>query len=321
MFLAFNSTFGPLLVIGFLGMPRRSVTYAGYLHGGNTWVSISAFFLGASMLIFLGNFIWSQVFARVPAGANPWGSKSIEWQLPSPVPVHNFDRIPTFGPDPYPYGTEAPGAAGRDRPSQADHVTELATHSTEYGIVEREPPEVMARNLRIAAHLWSSATAFFFAAFLFAYFYLRSLDSSSVWRPKHVDPSFTLGTLAMLALVAAAGLLWLGLVDHRGDRRPAWRVKGAVAIVLLVAAVAFQIVEWSTQGFGPTEGAYASVYLGWTGMFTFFLVGVAFWTRDDACDLDSLPPLDDWGAAGRPRLGGRRSQRARHRRPRLTRAL
>lgn len=158
-------------------------------------------------------------------------------------------------------------------------MTELATHSTEYGIVEREPPEVMARNLRIAAHLWSSATAFFFAAFLFAYFYLRSLDSSSVWRPKHVDPSFTLGTLAMLALVAAAGLLWLGLVDHRGDRRPAWRVKGAVAIVLLVAAVAFQIVEWSTQGFGPTEGAYASVYLGWTGMFTFFLVGVAFWTE------------------------------------------
>jgi cytochrome c oxidase subunit 1 len=108
MFIAFNSTFGPLLVIGFLGMPRRSVTYAGYLHGGNTWVSISAFFLGASMLVFLVNFIWSQVFARIPIGANPWGSKSIEWQLPSPVPVHNFDRIPTFGPDPYPYGTDGP---------------------------------------------------------------------------------------------------------------------------------------------------------------------------------------------------------------------
>jgi cytochrome c oxidase subunit 1 len=105
MFVSFNSTFGPLLVIGFLGMPRRSVTYAGYLHGGNTWVSVSAFFLGGSMLIFIGNFVWSQVFARVPAGSNPWGSKSIEWQLPSPVPVHNFDRIPTFGPDPYPYGT------------------------------------------------------------------------------------------------------------------------------------------------------------------------------------------------------------------------
>jgi cytochrome c oxidase subunit 1 len=104
MFIAFNSTFGPLLVIGFLGMPRRVVTYAGYLQGANEWVSISAFVLGASMLVFLANLIWTQVFVRKPAAANPWGSKSIEFQLPSPVPVHDFDRIPTFGPDPYPYG-------------------------------------------------------------------------------------------------------------------------------------------------------------------------------------------------------------------------
>jgi cytochrome c oxidase subunit 1 len=114
MFIAFNSTFGPLLVIGFLGMPRRVVTYAGYLQGANEWVSVSAFVLGSSMLVFIGNLVWSQVFARVPATANPWGSKSIEFQLPSPVPVHNFDQIPTFGPDPYPYGeTEGAGTLGQ----------------------------------------------------------------------------------------------------------------------------------------------------------------------------------------------------------------
>ena len=27
-----------------------------------------------------------------------------EWQLPTPVPVHDFDRIPVFDGDPYPYG-------------------------------------------------------------------------------------------------------------------------------------------------------------------------------------------------------------------------
>jgi cytochrome c oxidase subunit 1 len=113
MFIAFNSTFGPLLVIGFLGMPRRVVTYAGYLQGANDWVSVSAFVLGASMLVFLANLIWTQVFVRTPAAANPWGSKSIEFQLPSPVPVHDFDRIPTFGPDPYPYGVEEGGYDGR----------------------------------------------------------------------------------------------------------------------------------------------------------------------------------------------------------------
>ncbi len=158
-------------------------------------------------------------------------------------------------------------------------MSELAGHATEYGIVEREPPEVVARNLRIASHLWSSATAFFFAAFLFAYFYLRSLDKASVWRPNHVDPSFTLGTLATIALVVAAAMLRLGLADHRADRRPAWRVKGAVAVVLLVAAVVLQMVEWATQGFGPTNGPYASVYLGWTGLLTIFLVGLTFWAE------------------------------------------
>jgi heme/copper-type cytochrome/quinol oxidase subunit 3 len=158
-------------------------------------------------------------------------------------------------------------------------VSELASASAEYGVVQREPPDVMARNLRIAAHLWSGATAFFFAAFLFAYFYLRSLDKSTVWRPKHVDPSLTLGTLAMLALLAAAVLMRLGLADHRADRRPAWRVKGAVALALLAAAVALQIIEWSTQGFGPTNGAYASVYLGWTGLLAIFVVGLAFWVE------------------------------------------
>jgi heme/copper-type cytochrome/quinol oxidase subunit 3 len=158
-------------------------------------------------------------------------------------------------------------------------MSELADHATEYSVVEGEPPEVMARNLRIAAHLWSSATAFFFVAFLFAYFYLRSLDSAAVWRPKHVDPSFTLGTLATVALVVSAALLQLAVHDHRAGRGPAWRVKGAVVLVLLAVAVALQIVEWSTQGFGPTEGPYASVYLGWTGLLTLFVVGLAYWVE------------------------------------------
>jgi heme/copper-type cytochrome/quinol oxidase subunit 3 len=158
-------------------------------------------------------------------------------------------------------------------------MTELAAHTTEYGVVESEPPEVMARNLRIAAHLWSSATAFFFAAFLFAYFYLRSLDSSAAWRPKHVDPSVTLGTLTAIALVAAAVILWLGLADHRADRLPAWRIKGVLALVLLLASVALQIIEWSTQGFGPTDGPYASVYLGWTGLLTIFVIGLTYWVE------------------------------------------
>ncbi|HSZ04428.1 MAG TPA: cbb3-type cytochrome c oxidase subunit I [Solirubrobacteraceae bacterium] len=119
MFLAFNSTFLPLFALGIMGMPRRVSSYEASLVPLNTWVSISAFVLGFSMLIFIVNTVYSMIFARVPAEANPWNSKSTEWQLPTPVPVHNFDQIPVFDSDPYDYGTPVPIAIGRSAPAGA----------------------------------------------------------------------------------------------------------------------------------------------------------------------------------------------------------
>ncbi len=109
LFIAFNSTFGPLFALGILGQPRRVVTYPTNLQGLNIWVSVSAFVIGLSMLVFLVNLIWSMLIKREPAEDNPWHSKSAEFQLPTPVPLHDFDRIPVFDADPYPYGVEPAG--------------------------------------------------------------------------------------------------------------------------------------------------------------------------------------------------------------------
>jgi cytochrome c oxidase subunit 1 len=113
MFIAFNSTFMPLFAAGLEGMPRRVSEYAPHLHTLNVWVSASAFTIGFSMLIFLANVIWSLIFVRERVTANPWRSKSIEWTLPSPIPVNNFEQIPVFDSDPYGYGTPAPALAPR----------------------------------------------------------------------------------------------------------------------------------------------------------------------------------------------------------------
>ena len=96
MFLAFNSTFAPLFALGFDGdaAPRRHLPDE--FQGLNEWATASAYVLGISMLVFLANVVWSLVFKREPAEANPWQSKSIEWQLPTPVPVHDFERFPVF---------------------------------------------------------------------------------------------------------------------------------------------------------------------------------------------------------------------------------
>jgi cytochrome c oxidase subunit 1 len=104
MFVFFNLTFFPLFAAGFLDMPRRVSTYAPNLQVLNDFVSVSAYMLGFSMLVFIANLVWSLVFARVPALANPWVSRGLEWQVPTPVPVENFERIPVIQSGPYEYG-------------------------------------------------------------------------------------------------------------------------------------------------------------------------------------------------------------------------
>jgi cytochrome c oxidase subunit 1 len=104
MFLAFNSTFFPLFIVGFLGMPRRVFEYAPRLQALNDWASISAFLLGGSFLVFIANFVYSMWIKPVEAPANPWNSRGLEWQLPIKLPWFNFERLPVILSDPYRYG-------------------------------------------------------------------------------------------------------------------------------------------------------------------------------------------------------------------------
>ena len=156
-------------------------------------------------------------------------------------------------------------------------MSELAQHATEYDVVESEPPEILGRNLVSAGHLLASSTAFFFLSFLFAYFYLRSLNNAHMWKPKHVDASVTWGTIVTACIVLSAVLVRLGLQDHRADRRSAWRTKGLLALAFGLASLVLQVVAWTQQGFGPSDGGYASVYFGWTAFLFLFVLGTLFW--------------------------------------------
>jgi cytochrome c oxidase subunit I len=104
MFVAFNFTFLPLFAVGMAGQPRRVFEYALNLQPLNDWVSISSFFLGGSILIFVINFAWSTVIVRDREIGNPWQSRGLEWQIASPPPPGNFEHIPVVLSAPYDYG-------------------------------------------------------------------------------------------------------------------------------------------------------------------------------------------------------------------------
>jgi cytochrome c oxidase subunit 1 len=106
-FIFFNLTFGPMHIIGVQGMPRRVYDYADKFATWNLIISICAFILGLSTLVFAYNMIAS--WRGGPrAVANPWRALTLEWQVSSPPPIFNFDAIPTVVGGPYEYGV--PGA-------------------------------------------------------------------------------------------------------------------------------------------------------------------------------------------------------------------
>jgi heme/copper-type cytochrome/quinol oxidase subunit 3 len=153
----------------------------------------------------------------------------------------------------------------------------LAYEGTVYEVLEGEPPELLGRNLVSASYLLAGATAFFFIAFVFAYFYLRSLNNAGMWKPKGVDASVAWGAAVVACYVASALLVRLGLTDHRALRRDQWRVKGLAALAVGVAGLVLQVFAWTHQSFGPADGGFASVYFGWTAFLFLFVLGTQIW--------------------------------------------
>lgn len=153
----------------------------------------------------------------------------------------------------------------------------LAYGGTGYEVVEQEPPEVLGRNLVSASYLLAGATAFFFVAFVFAYFYLRSLNSAGMWKPKGVDASVGWGTAVVACYALSAVLVRLGLTDHRALRRQHWRLKGLIALLIGVIGLVLQVLDWTHEGFGPADGGFASVYFGWTAFLFLFVFCTLIW--------------------------------------------
>jgi heme/copper-type cytochrome/quinol oxidase subunit 3 len=128
-----------------------------------------------------------------------------------------------------------------------------------------ETPELEERIDRLGYLLAAGATIMFFLAFVFAYFYLRSLDNAGLWKPSGVDAPDGWGVAIAAAFALSAVVFWLGArVAGRGR---AWLPAAGVALALGLAGCVLQALEYAHIPFGPQSGGYASVFYGWTALY------------------------------------------------------
>jgi heme/copper-type cytochrome/quinol oxidase subunit 3 len=143
--------------------------------------------------------------------------------------------------------------------------------------VVTEEPEQFLRNLRVGSRIWAASIAFFFISFLFAFFYLRALNSNGLWRgwphTHKPHPSLAFGVVILICVLASAAIARGAVL-----LAPAvWRLAILASAGFALAAVGLQAAQFSSLGFGPTDGGYASVFVGWTGLFTLLLFGTVYW--------------------------------------------
>jgi cytochrome c oxidase subunit 1 len=82
-------------------MPRRYAEYPAQFQSLNIVSTAGSWILAMGILIMFVNFIRG-LYVGAPAPANPWKGLTLEWQVASPAPTENFEKIPVI--EDWPYG-------------------------------------------------------------------------------------------------------------------------------------------------------------------------------------------------------------------------
>jgi cytochrome c oxidase subunit 1 len=95
MFIGVNLVFFPQHFLGVAGMPRRYIDYPDAFAGWNAVSSWGSYLSAIGALVFFYGIFEAFSRKRV-VGDNPWGegATTLEWQLSSPPPFHQWEELP-----------------------------------------------------------------------------------------------------------------------------------------------------------------------------------------------------------------------------------
>jgi heme/copper-type cytochrome/quinol oxidase subunit 3 len=156
----------------------------------------------------------------------------------------------------------------------AESSTEVAAAAEDEGFYHESALNAAWTGSRLAI----GGLTFLFGCFAFAYFYLRSLNSSGRWQGSgFVHPSLWLGTTIMLLAVVSAGVHYVGLERIKAGRKAIWQVGALVAMALGLAAVAMQVYQLVDLPFPPGSSGYSSVFVGFYPVLVTIQLAVLLW--------------------------------------------
>jgi heme/copper-type cytochrome/quinol oxidase subunit 3 len=120
--------------------------------------------------------------------------------------------------------------------------------------------------------------SFGFGGFVFAYFYLRALNSHGLWHPAgFTGPQPWAGAVIMALIVASAAVQTLVLQRIKNGHKGTWQAGAGVALVLGLAAIGLQVWQLLNLPFFPGSAGFASVFVGATPVFIVFVFGAMIW--------------------------------------------
>ncbi len=102
LLIGFNIFYFSMLLLGWEGMPRRYYDYLPQFRTLHLTATFGSWILIAGLLVMFAN-LFRGLFKGEKAEDNPWGGATLEWQIPSPPPKENFEKIPVVEKGPYEY--------------------------------------------------------------------------------------------------------------------------------------------------------------------------------------------------------------------------
>jgi heme/copper-type cytochrome/quinol oxidase subunit 3 len=119
---------------------------------------------------------------------------------------------------------------------------------------------------------------FLFGSFVFAYFYLRSINASGRWLGTgYIPPSMLEGSFIMAMILVSAAVQWAVLQQLKVGKKKLWQIGALIALVLGVGAVVLQIIELLDLPFWPGSSGFSSVFVGTYPVFLTVVLAAMIW--------------------------------------------